>query len=304
VVQSLDAALQLAPETAVEVAQVIRSRFDVLGTREILNIVATPNSNPEQTRQGLYTAREKLAPEGNKELTALLYDDFRPELIKRWKAESQGGREASAALTSTVADLAALRDPTAGWRALGSPPPAQRVWRFVSVDPPEGAKLDRVGGDFCQIPLPEKYRGWHLPAFDDGAWNSGNAPIGVGLFQQRNVSFDNRSAWGEGEFLLARTTFELDDRTYESYRLSVLANRGFTIYLNGRQIHNYIWWKTLPHYRPIPMDAGQVELLKKGTNTLAVYAKSWLVKGEQEGQIDVFVEGLDLGGPESGTVAR
>ena len=44
------------------------------------------------------------------------------------------------------------------------------------------------------------------------------------------------------------------------------------------------------------MDAGKVDLLKKGTNTLAVYAKSWLVEGQQEGQIDAFVEGLNLGG--------
>lgn len=299
VILALNAALQQAPEQAVVLAQVIKSRFEVLGTGEIINLVASPNSNPEQKRHGLYTAREKLPPDGNKALTAMLYDDFRPELMKRWKAERQGGNVAGPALTNTVTDLTALRNPNAGWTAIGTPPPADRVWRFVSVDPPVGVKLDRAGGDFCQIPLPAKYERWYLPEFDDRAWNHGRAPIGVGVFKQRNASFESHSPWGDGEFLLARTTFELGEHDYESYRISVLANRGFTIYLNGRQIHNYIWWKTLPHYRPIPMNADQVKLLKKGTNTLAVYAKSWLANGQQEGQIDVFLEGLSLGAPES-----
>ncbi len=294
VILALDAALQQAPETAVVVAEIIRARFGVLGTKEIINLVATPNSSPENRRQGLYTALDKLPAAAKADLAALLYDDFRPEMVKRWRAESQGGREASAALTNTVCDLTALRNADAGWNPIGTPAPADRTWRFVSVDPPEGVKLERAGGDFCQIPLPAEYARWHLPEFDDSAWHGGSAPIGVGKFEQKKVTFGNRSAWGDGEFLLARTTFDYDGRAYESYRISVLANRGFTVYLNGQRIHNYIWWKKFPHYRPIPMDAGQVKLLRKGANTLAVYAKSWLVNGAQEGQIDVLMEGLSL----------
>ena len=298
VLLAVNAALERAPETAVGVAQVMKSRFNILGTRQIIDLLATPNSNPEAKRRGLYAAREKLPPDQKGELTDILYNDYRQELMKRWKTAPQGANELGAALTSTLADLTRLRNPSAGWSAIGTPLPAERVWRFVSVDPPAGVKLERKGGGFCQIPLPARFERWYMSEFDDSAWKSGKAPIGVGVFEQRNVSFKNNSAWGDGEFLLARTTFELGDREYESYRISVLANRGYTIYLNGRQIHDYIWWKKQPHYRQIPMNVAQVKLLRKGTNALAVYAKSQQVKGKQEGQMNVFLEGLSLGDPE------
>ena len=47
--------------------------------------------------------------------------------------------------------------------------------------------------------------------------------------------FKNNSVWGKGEFLLARTKFEVTDAEldYDYYRISLLTAKGYTIYLNG-----------------------------------------------------------------------
>ncbi len=79
----------------------------------------------------------------------------------------------------------------------------------------------------------------------------------------------NNSEWGNGEFLLMRTTFELDAIDCESYRLSILARQGFDVYLNGHKIHTYIWWKNEPYYRAIMLTENETKYLKKGVNVLA-----------------------------------
>ena len=87
-----------------------------------------------------------------------------------------------------------------------------------------------------------------------GGWRRGRAPIGVGACKGRGgVSFENPSDWGKGEFLVMRTTFEVDSLDCDSYRLSILAKQGFNVYLNGHKIHTYIWWKDAPFYRSIPL---------------------------------------------------
>jgi hypothetical protein len=90
-----------------------------------------------------------------------------------------------------------------------------------------------------------------------------------------------------------RSTFEVDALDYDYYRISVLAKQGFRIYLNGRQIHTYIWWKDDPYYRKIMLGPQHSsKLLKTGTNHLAVVAGSDYVTGAHVGQVDVFLEGL------------
>ncbi|MDE0837967.1 MAG: hypothetical protein OSB41_02845 [Kiritimatiellae bacterium] len=51
---------------------------------------------------------------------------------------------------------------------------------------------------------------------------------------------------GDGEFILTRTTFECENLDRDLYRLNVLMNQGFRVYLNGHAIHTCGWWKTMP----------------------------------------------------------
>ncbi len=102
------------------------------------------------------------------------------------------------------------------------------------------------------------------------------------------------SKWGDGEFVLARTTFEVDDLDCESYRIAVLARQGFRVYLNGHPIHNYIWWMDNPYYRSIVLDQNETKFLKKGKIVLAVYANDQYGRNSPDryGAIDVRIEGI------------
>ena len=55
---------------------------------------------------------------------------------------------------------------------------------------------------------------------------------------------------------------------------AVLAANGYEIYLNGTKIDSYIWYQDTPYYRPIPLEGNARGCLKKGVNTLAVYANA------------------------------
>jgi len=281
--------LSQAPETAVQIAKIIRSRFSELGTGQLVRLVATPNSNREGKPYGFYTLLEKLSPDQRTELTDILFDSYRPELVKRMKASEKEDR----ALIDTIIDLTKLKRPVAGWRAIGQPQPAERVWRFTSLDPQEKDKMHpREKKRFRNVSLPVGLEKWYLPEFDDREWKSGKAPIGKGLFKRGNTIFKNSSEWGDGEFLLMRTTFELAALDYDSYRISVLASQGFHVYLNGHRIHTYIWWKNMPHYRSIMLGPGEIKHLKEDTNHLAAYTNTEYPKGVPMGQIDLYLEGL------------
>jgi hypothetical protein len=223
-----------------------------------------------------------------------LFDIYRPELIRRMESET-GEKQA---LTDTIIDLTRLRNPSAGWKPLGKVPPAERVWRFVSFDPKtEQDRLHpREKRRFRDIELPENLKDWHKPEYDDSPWNQGRAPIGIGDFKQGGVSFANQSDWGKGEFMVMRTTFEVDALDCDAYRLNILARQGFRVFLNGQEIHTYVWWKDMPHYRPIDLTPNQVKLIKTGTNVLAAYANVEYAQNSQapSGQMDFHIEGLKM----------
>ncbi|MHC4503698.1 MAG: DUF6288 domain-containing protein [Planctomycetota bacterium] len=285
--------LQSNPETAVQIAKTMRARFGVLGTKQIVSLVASPNSNREGRPYGLYTTLEKQSPAQREALTDILYGDYRRELIARMKAEKGENR----ALVDTIIDLTKLKRPVAGWQPIGKIKPADRIWRFTSFDPrtEKDRKHPREKKRFRDIRLPDGFDGWYKAGFDDSGWRRGKAPIGIGVCKRGRVSFKNNSEWGKGEFLAMRTTFELDDVDCDSYRLSILAKQGFHVYLNGRKIHTYIWWKDMPHYRLIVL-GGASRRLKKGTNVLAAYANVEYDRKtfEPRGQMDLFIEGLKM----------
>jgi hypothetical protein len=189
------------------------------------------------------------------------------------------------------------------WKPIGKPLPMVRTWRFVTVDATETKdKLDEyTDRRFRDITLPPGIENWYLPEFDDSNWTEGKAPIGKGVWNHSGIKLDDYSStWGEGEFLLMRSTFDVDDLNYDSYRIAILARQGFHVYLNGQKIHTYIWWLDKPQYRSIVLDKEQTRHLKKGKNVLAIYANDQYSPDSPKHYtaLDAWIEGITVANQE------
>jgi hypothetical protein len=282
--------LQKAPETAVPVAKTIKARLPLLAAVDIVRLIGAPSFDREGTSFGFYTALKNLPQDQRQELTDMLCSAYRTELIKHIKSGSEAGSEHNMTVIDTVLDLAKLKNPKVDWQVIGKPAPVGRTWRYFPVDPQPAEVLDhRERESFRDITLPAGLEKWYAPGFDDSKWKAGKAPIGIGQYKQGEVSFANNSDWGSGEFLLARTTFELEAVDCDICRACVLAVQGFRVYLNGKEITSYIWSEDKPQYQRTMINADH---LKKGTNVLAVYSNVGYDKEQPLGQIDVFLEGL------------
>jgi hypothetical protein len=251
-------------------------------------------------------------PGRKKRLTDILFNDFRPELLKRFAGADE---ETESRLIETVIDLTRLMKRIAGWRAVGAPKPAERIWRYYAFDPlTEKDKVHpRLWERFRTATTPAGMDEWYLPTFDDGKWKRGKTPIGVGVFKAHghgrmwtatpDHSFENKTDWGEGEFLLMRTVFEATDADldYDYYRIRLLTAKGYTIYLNGGKIKSYPWSSHFPRYENLVMTEALSKHLKKGANTLAVYGMAGYEQDKETGeyhpigQLDISIEGLKVG---------
>jgi hypothetical protein len=183
------------------------------------------------------------------------------------------------------------------WKPIGKPLPEERTWRFMTIDATEKKdKMEKYDGRrFRDITPPAGMEKWYMPDFDDSKWTEGKGPIGKGVWKHSGITLDKYpSKWGEGEFLLMRTTFEVEDLNCDSYRIAILARQGFHVYLNGQKIHTYIWWQDSPRYGAIILGADQIKYLKKGKNVLAVYANDQydLKSPEHYAAMDLRVEGI------------
>ena len=183
------------------------------------------------------------------------------------------------------------------WKPIGKPLPNERKWRFATIDATEAKdKLEEfTDRRFRDITLPAGMENWYMPDFDDSRWTEGKAPIGKGLWNHSGITLDKfYSMWGKEEFLLMRSTFEVDNLDYDSYRIAVLARQGFHVYLNGHRIHTYIWWQDRPQYGSIVLDKEQIQYLKKGKNVLAVYANDQYSPDAPEhyAALDAWIEGI------------
>ncbi|MFY7876512.1 MAG: sialate O-acetylesterase, partial [Pirellula sp.] len=128
------------------------------------------------------------------------------------------------------------------WKPIGKPLPEERTWRFTTIDPAQNKdKIEKYDSRrFRDIALPAGTENWYMPEFDDSKWTAGKAPIGKGTWKHSGIHLNKfPSAWGTGEFLLMRTTFDVEELNYHSYRISILARQGFHVYLNGQKIHTY-----------------------------------------------------------------
>jgi len=302
IIQVAQEAIYQAPESAADFAEalVLGDRLKMLSTASIMQLVSW--SHPKWHHgyaAGLVPALEKLAPPQKKRLTDIIFNEFRPELIKRLATIDE---KSKSKLIDTILDLNRLKKEALGWQAVGLPKPVERIWRYHSFDPlPADVIHKRVAKRSRSVTLPEGMQKWYMPEFNDGKWKSGCVPIGVGVFKAYSHGHGgtitkNNSNWGDGEFLLARTTFEVADLDYDYYRLTILANQGWNIYLNGRKIHNYVWPNQSPFYRSFLLKNRMS--LKKGTNTLAVYTNVRYEKDKKTevyhaiGQVDLTIEGL------------
>ena len=152
------------------------------------------------------------------------------------------------------------------------------------------------------VTLPKELEGWFRPEYDDSAWKIGKAPIGRGLWQGAKKSdYEYKSDWGEREFLVMRTTFDLEDVDFDYYRIGVMAKSAYHVYLNGHHVIGWNWYTGHPHYNPWMLKEEAAKHLKKGRNVLAVFAykeypgianpKGWPDTPEL-GVIDCRIEGL------------
>ncbi len=277
VTSTAEVAIKSDPSSALDIAQIISQRFQQLETRQIVAVV-----------NDLLPTLEKQTEPARKQLTDLLYVQYRQELIRRMNSDEKP--------LDTILSLTQLKHADLGWYDISKPATADRVWQFMSFEPGTSDFLHpREGKRFRDVKLPAGLEKWNQPDFDASKWSSGKAPIGKGVYKPKHgkvALFENRSTWGEGEFLLMRTTFEVDSLDYDFFRIGVLAKQGFHIYLNGQKIHTYIWWNDNPEYRKIGLDANDLKHLKRGTNVFAIYANATYADGLQVGQVDIRIEGL------------
>jgi hypothetical protein len=307
------ASITSAPETAADLAEALAKGGVVksLDTGNLMKIVKAPDGHVHDRFIGLYPALDKVPADQKSRLTDLLYGVFRPELVRR----HQTAEKPDSKLIDLIVELTELKKPISGWEPIGTPKPSERKWRYRSFDPVvEKEKLHpRIGPpkrlrDEKALTLPEGLDGWHRPEFDDGAWKSGKTPIGVGTFMSHghgrgwtyrpNFSYENNADWGDGEFIVMRSKFDIDDLDYDYFRISILADQGYHIYLNGHKIHTYIWFVHYPEYRRIMLGPKEIKHLKKGVNTLAARGVVRFEKNKNSdgyhpvGQMDLHIEGL------------
>ena len=296
VMETVKICLQNDPTLAVALATALQLRFSDLRTGDIVGIVAAPGANPAGQPFGFFAVLEKLDSKQRKELTDILFTVYRPEIIKRLRSYKDYEEAHKAGIVSTIIDLTKLRNPTAGWKPIGKVPSSELVWRFKSFDPivEKDQVPTREKTRFREIQLTDDLKDWFKPEYDDSKWNSGRAPIGNGLYKAGDVSFANQSDWGKGEFIVMRTTFEVDALDYDSYRLSILSPQGFHVYLNGQRIAGYGWWQDQTPLCALAPSVGEPEHLKKGTNVIAVYSNVEYDETTKApfGQVDCLIEGL------------
>jgi hypothetical protein len=294
--------LNRSPDTALPIARAVLKQVGKLKRQQLIRLLATPNSFHRWT--GFYTVLDTL-PAGEREaLIEVLYAGFLPELHEHLADTSKG---ADVQLLNAAVDLRNLKS-TCQWRPVGSPAPSERVWRYTTFGPLR-TEDERDPYDWKthfrrhKIQLPDGLDNWFMSDFDDSAWQRGRAPIGKGVFNIRGKPFkgkvyENASTWGDGEFILMRSGFDVDAE-YDFYSINILDTQGYEIYLNGELLRKYIWYTKTPEYTRIVLDKEQIALLEKGRNVLAVYTNTeHLVGGGQFGQVDIAIEGLrkaDLG---------
>jgi hypothetical protein len=139
---------------------------------------------------------EKLEPNQRDELQKVLLKTYRPELLKRLRADKDTKPE----LLNSIIDLTKLANPKAGWKPIGKVPPSERTWKFKSFDATEEKDQlpTRERRRFRDFALPDDLKDWFKPEYDDSKWTSGRAPIGIGTSSRAMISFPTNPTGAKG----------------------------------------------------------------------------------------------------------
>lgn len=286
-------AVRVAPDTAPQLIALQAERgLHELDDDELLSMI-----NGGRGFDGMLKIHDKLKGEARTQLETVLNEKYRPEISKRLKAGKGDDIRAIDALLGIIQ----FRDADAGWKILGIPAQQDRTWHYLSFEPTAEKDIlpKREGRRYRHVTLPAGMENWYKPEFAASGWQSGKAPIGKGGHPRAPKNLEHRSPWGDGEILLARTTFNLDSTDYDLYRLRIVCIQGFAVYLNGKKIESFSGWADPADNRKWPMGSKEGALLKKGTNTLAVYTTlvypssrkpHW--KDEVFGHLNCYIEGL------------
>ncbi|MFM2169781.1 MAG: hypothetical protein RI957_10 [Verrucomicrobiota bacterium] len=130
VMEAVKFCLHTDPSHAAPLAIAVRPRLADFSTEDLVNLVGAPSASPGGTPFGLYTVLEKLKPKERAALQKVLLQTYRPELLKRLRADKEEKPE----LLNSIIDLTKLANPKAGWKVIGKVPPAERIWKFKSFD--------------------------------------------------------------------------------------------------------------------------------------------------------------------------
>jgi hypothetical protein len=104
---------------------------------------------------------------------------------------------------------------------------------------------------------------WTAESFNDGNWQTANAPFG-------NALPGIRTSWKTDDIWLRRT-FEAKGGHLGSAALVIFHDEDTEVYVNGRKIWSRPWYIT--SYEAFPITDELKQAIKPGSNTLAVHTQ-------------------------------
>jgi len=143
----------------------------------------------------------------------------------------------------------------------------------TTIFPPEEQNLWRMKVLETRYDAPKE---WVTPDFDDSKWDQTRLPI----------------QWHVSHAVLLRTTFTVDDKdAYDAIRIAgrFWHHRNVEVFLNGELVAK----ANLGAPASMPLTPYAMELLKEGTNTLAVttlHDRRWMNRWTSEGGLSVRLE--------------
>lgn len=102
---------------------------------------------------------------------------------------------------------------------------------------------------------------WQLGGFNDAQWKTGNGPFGTDASWAK-TSWRSKDLW-------VRRTFNFNGSNEQPVFLKINHDDNIEVYLNGTRVYHKVGW--VNKYILLPIEK---ELLKKGSNILAIYIKN------------------------------